>query len=110
MLRADKHGLLVGCGNGSLLLREIQLEGKRRMSVREFLLGHPSDDLTAATSTDSDNAWREAVKGLPVIEEEMDETGVARFTRHTSITVKDLYQGLDKRRVLSRPSSTADPV
>jgi len=41
VLRADKQGILVGCGTGSLLLREIQLEGRRRMSVREFLSGHP---------------------------------------------------------------------
>jgi len=41
VLRADKHGILTGCGSGALLLREVQLEGKRRMSVREFLSGHP---------------------------------------------------------------------
>ena len=34
---ADRHGLLVGTGDGSLLLREVQLEGKRRMTAREFL-------------------------------------------------------------------------
>ena len=47
VLRADGRGLLVGCGNGSLLLREIQLEGRRRMTVRDFLPGHP---VTAGTS------------------------------------------------------------
>ena len=41
VLRADKHGILVGCDGGAMLLREIQLEGKRRMSAREFLSGHP---------------------------------------------------------------------
>jgi methionyl-tRNA formyltransferase len=30
----------VGTGEGSLLMREIQPEGKRRMSVRDFLSGH----------------------------------------------------------------------
>ncbi len=30
----------VGTGNGSYLLKEIQLEGKKRMAVREFLSGH----------------------------------------------------------------------
>jgi methionyl-tRNA formyltransferase len=40
VLRADRHGLLVGTGDGALLLREVQLEGKRRMSAREFLQGH----------------------------------------------------------------------
>jgi methionyl-tRNA formyltransferase len=28
-------------GKGSYLLKEVQLEGKRRMSLRDFLLGHP---------------------------------------------------------------------
>ena len=41
VLRADKHGILVAAGEGAVLLREIQLEGKRRMSVHDFLLGHP---------------------------------------------------------------------
>lgn len=41
VLQADRHGLLVGCGRGAVRLREIQLEGKRRMTVREFLPGHP---------------------------------------------------------------------
>jgi methionyl-tRNA formyltransferase len=34
-------GIFVGCGSGSMLLREVQLEGKRRMPIREFLAGHP---------------------------------------------------------------------
>lgn len=41
VLRADKHGLLVGAGEGGLLLREVQLEGKKRMFARDFLLGNP---------------------------------------------------------------------
>ena len=41
VLRADKRGILVGAGEGAILLREIQLEGKRRMPVRDFLPGHP---------------------------------------------------------------------
>lgn len=41
VLRADKRGLLIGAGQGAVLLREIQLEGKRRMPVRDFLSGHP---------------------------------------------------------------------
>lgn len=31
----------VETGNGFFLIKEVQLEGKRRMSVREFLSGHP---------------------------------------------------------------------
>jgi len=30
----------VETGNGCLLIKEVQLEGKRRMSVKEFLSGH----------------------------------------------------------------------
>jgi len=41
VLRADARGILAGCGSGSLLLCEIQMEGKRRMPVRDFLAGRP---------------------------------------------------------------------
>jgi len=42
VLRADERGLLIATGEGGpVLLREIQLEGKRRMSARDFLHGHP---------------------------------------------------------------------
>jgi methionyl-tRNA formyltransferase len=41
VLRTDKHGILVAAGKGGLLLREVQLEGKKRMSARDFLLGNP---------------------------------------------------------------------
>ncbi len=40
--RASPDGLAVGCGEGTaLLLREVQLEGKRRVSAAEFLRGNP---------------------------------------------------------------------
>lgn len=41
VIRTDKRGLLVGAGTGAVLLRDIQLEGKKRMPARDFLLGHP---------------------------------------------------------------------
>jgi methionyl-tRNA formyltransferase len=41
VLRADKRGILVGAESGAILLREVQLEGKRRMSASELLHGHP---------------------------------------------------------------------
>ncbi|MDQ3624322.1 MAG: methionyl-tRNA formyltransferase [Verrucomicrobiota bacterium] len=41
VLRADKHGLLIGTGSEGVLLSEVQMEGKKRMSVRDFLLGTP---------------------------------------------------------------------
>ena len=41
VLRADRRGLLVGAGAGAVLLRDVQMEGKRRMPAGEFLRGHP---------------------------------------------------------------------
>ena len=40
VLRSDKRGILVATGSGALLLREIQMEGKRRMPAGDFLRGH----------------------------------------------------------------------
>lgn len=39
ILQINSRGIVVACGSGSLLLREIQLEGKRRMPTVEFLRG-----------------------------------------------------------------------
>ena len=47
VLWADRRGILVGAGSGAVLLREIQLEGKRRMPAGEFLRGHPVAQGTA---------------------------------------------------------------
>jgi methionyl-tRNA formyltransferase len=38
---AMEAGLEIACGEGSLLLLEVQAEGKRRMGVKDFLRGHP---------------------------------------------------------------------
>jgi methionyl-tRNA formyltransferase len=40
VVRTDKHGILVASGTCGILLRDIQLEGKKRMHARDFLLGH----------------------------------------------------------------------
>jgi methionyl-tRNA formyltransferase len=41
-VRVVGGAILVGCGQGSsLLLTEVQLEGKRRIPATEFLMGHP---------------------------------------------------------------------
>lgn len=40
ILGADEHGIRITCLDGYLTIKEIQLPGKRRMSVREFLLGN----------------------------------------------------------------------
>jgi methionyl-tRNA formyltransferase len=39
VLRVDKHGILVAAKIGGLLLREVQLEGKKRMHAAEFARG-----------------------------------------------------------------------
>jgi len=41
ILRSDKE-LVIAAGEGALSLREVQLEGKRRMTAAEFLRGRPS--------------------------------------------------------------------
>lgn len=40
VLRTDEHGILVACGKGGLLLREVQLEGKRRIHAADFARGY----------------------------------------------------------------------
>ncbi len=40
VLSADKDGILVACGEGSVLIKEIKVEGKKKMSVEDFLRGH----------------------------------------------------------------------
>ncbi|HCG76857.1 TPA: methionyl-tRNA formyltransferase, partial [bacterium] len=41
ILEANKDQLLIACGKGSLLIKSLQREGKRRMAANEFLRGHP---------------------------------------------------------------------
>ena len=41
ILRADKAGVVVGCGQAALRILVLQREGGRRMSAPEFLAGHP---------------------------------------------------------------------
>ena len=41
VLRADPGALEVACGEGVLLLLELQRPGGRRLPVAEFLRGHP---------------------------------------------------------------------
>ncbi|MDO4331092.1 MAG: methionyl-tRNA formyltransferase [Eubacteriales bacterium] len=38
--RVTKDAICVNTGKGTLILREIQLEGKKRMAVKDFLLGY----------------------------------------------------------------------
>lgn len=41
VLRADRQGIAVACKKDVLLLQELQLEGKKRMSADAFLRGYP---------------------------------------------------------------------
>jgi len=41
VIRADKAGILVGCGQQSLRILTLQREGGRRLSAQEFLAGNP---------------------------------------------------------------------
>ncbi|MEN8257985.1 MAG: methionyl-tRNA formyltransferase [Thermodesulfobacteriota bacterium] len=43
LVRIEKEGLVIATGKGALLVREIQLEGKKRMAVDAFLRGHSLD-------------------------------------------------------------------
>ena len=48
-MSADKEGIHVACGQDVLVLREVQLEGKKRMEADAFLRGcqlKPGDMLT----------------------------------------------------------------
>ncbi len=38
--RVDEHGIVIGCGEGSLCVTELQKPGGRRLPVAEFLRGH----------------------------------------------------------------------
>lgn len=40
LLSVDPEGIEVSCGRGSVAILELQMEGKRRLSAREFLAGH----------------------------------------------------------------------
>lgn len=41
VLATDSSGIAVAAGEGSLILREVQLEGRKRLSAADFLRGHP---------------------------------------------------------------------
>ena len=41
VVRADASGIVVACGEGALMITELQRAGGRRMSAAAFLAGHP---------------------------------------------------------------------
>ncbi len=40
VVKVEKDSFTVSCSEGSLIIRQVQLEGKKRMSSRDFLLGY----------------------------------------------------------------------
>ncbi|RMG63112.1 MAG: methionyl-tRNA formyltransferase [Calditrichaeota bacterium] len=55
ILEVDEEGILVACAPGALRLTELQLEGRKRLPAKEFLLGaaiRPGDRFTPAKTTD----------------------------------------------------------
>ncbi|MCX5703064.1 MAG: hypothetical protein NT066_00985, partial [Candidatus Omnitrophica bacterium] len=40
ILQASKEGLVVFTGKGSIIIEELQIEGKRRMAAGDFMAGY----------------------------------------------------------------------
>jgi methionyl-tRNA formyltransferase len=40
ILQADRSGLVIACKGGGVLMEELQLEGKKRLSAKDFLAGY----------------------------------------------------------------------
>jgi methionyl-tRNA formyltransferase len=40
IVKIDENGILVATGKGTLLIKELQPEGKRKMQAKDFILGH----------------------------------------------------------------------
>jgi methionyl-tRNA formyltransferase len=43
VVRADRHGLVIACGEGALAVLELQRAGGRRLSAADFLSGNPME-------------------------------------------------------------------
>jgi methionyl-tRNA formyltransferase len=41
VIAADAEGIRVATGDGEVIIRELQVEGRRPMSARDFLAGRP---------------------------------------------------------------------
>ena len=42
VVAAGRDGISVACGNGGIVvIRELQVAGKKRMAAGDYLLGHP---------------------------------------------------------------------
>ncbi len=53
VLRAGREGIEVACGGGSLLIEELQLEGRKRLSAAEFLAGYKIEPGTVLGNEDA---------------------------------------------------------
>jgi len=47
VVAADQEGVRIACGNGSLLVRELQLAGRKRLGAADFLRGCPLEPGTS---------------------------------------------------------------
>ena len=50
VVRADRHGIEIACGEGVLVIEELQPDGKRRMLAEQFLAGNRLQQGTCFTS------------------------------------------------------------
>ena len=50
VIAAGKNGIEVACGSGSLLIKELQAAGSKRMDTASFLAGHPLEPGTQLTT------------------------------------------------------------
>jgi RHS repeat-associated protein len=66
-----------------------------------------SGDVCSPPERWQDN-WREALKGLPILQETFDEQGVYLATEHTSYSLRQLYTGRDGRRVVAALPTVKD--
>jgi methionyl-tRNA formyltransferase len=53
ILRAGREGIDVACGRGSVLVKELQLEGRKRLAAAEFLAGYKIEPGTVLGNEDA---------------------------------------------------------
>ena len=53
IIKADRDGVLVKTGKGALALKEVQLEGKKRMKIETFLRGYSLSEGTILKRSES---------------------------------------------------------
>ena len=54
VVRSDKNSLVVSTGSGLLSVRELQMEGKKRMDTPAFLRGYPIPEGDVFVKKESD--------------------------------------------------------